>query len=298
MKQNNSIKNILLFFALCCCWGPSFLFMKIAVEFIPPITIAAVRVSIAAIFLYLILKIQKINLPKFSIDWKHFAVMGFFSCALPFSFFSISEKYIDSSFASILNGTTPLFTILIAHFYTFDDRLNVRKIIGSIIGFVGLIILVAPSLFMAKAEFFGIVLAIIAAASYAVGFVYAKKNISGFQPLIVPTAQLILSALFLLPIAFILEDPFAIKYISMPAIFSMLAISIGGSALAFIIFYKLIAATSATYVAAINYVLPIFGVVLGVIILHEQITWNIYFGSAIIFLGIILTTTSKKTYPD
>ena len=99
--KNNQVQNLLLFFALACCWGPSFLFMKIAVEYVPPITIATLRVAIGAIILYSILKFKKISLPKFGVAWKHFAVMGIFSCAIPFALFPISEQYIDSSFAAI-----------------------------------------------------------------------------------------------------------------------------------------------------------------------------------------------------
>lgn len=188
--KNDQIKNLLLFFLLACCWGPSFLFIKIAVEQISPIIIANLRVAIGGAMLYTILKLKKIDLPKLGLAWKHFAIMGFFSCALPFALFAIGEQYIDSSLAAILNGTTPLFTLMIAHFFTENDRLTKVKFFGSVVGFSGLFVLVAPSLFDTKANIFGIFAGIIAAASYGAGFVYAKKNIHGFNPLVVPTAQL------------------------------------------------------------------------------------------------------------
>ncbi len=114
--KKDQLKNSFLFFLFACCWGPSFLFIKVAVEYLPPILIANLRVAIGALLLYVILKFRKVELPKFGPVWKHFAVMGFFSCALPFSLFAIGEQYIDSSLAAILNGTTPLFTLMIAHF--------------------------------------------------------------------------------------------------------------------------------------------------------------------------------------
>lgn len=288
MQNNQKIKNLTLFFLLACCWGPSFLFIKVAVQDIPPFIIANLRIAIGGIMLYIILKIRKIDLPKFGSEWKHFAVMGFFSCALPFALFAIGEQYIDSSLAAILNGTTPLFTLMIAHFFTKNDRLTKMKFLGSVIGFSGLFVLIAPSLIEAKATIVGILAGIIAAASYGIGFVYAKKNIHGFKPLVVPTMQLFLASLFLLPFSLMIENSFVIKDISLPAIASILGLAVFGTALAFVIYYKLIAATSATYVAAVNYVLPIFGVVLGMAILDERLNWNVYLGSFMILIGIMI----------
>lgn len=286
--KNNQAKNLLLFFALACCWGPSFLFMKIAVEYVPPITIATLRVAIGAIILYSILKFKKISLPKFGVAWKHFAVMGIFSCAIPFALFPISEQYIDSSFAAILNGTTPLFTMVIAHYVTSNDHFTRSKLIGSIIGFSGLLVLVAPSILGAKMTIFGIMVGIIASASYGVGFVYAKKYMSNFPPLVVPTAQLFLASLFLLPFSLIFESPLSLRIISLPAILSILGLAALGSALAFVLYYKLINRTSATYTSAVNYILPPFGIILGMVILDEKLTWTSYAGSLMILLGVMI----------
>jgi drug/metabolite transporter (DMT)-like permease len=286
--KNVQIKNLILFLLLACCWGPSFLFIKIAVEYFPPLTIAALRIALGGILLYIVLKFRKTNLPKFGRVWKHFAVMGFFSCALPFTLFAVSEQSIDSSFAAILNGTTPLFTLMIAHYFTENDHFTKAKFLGSLIGFSGLFVLVAPSLFGAKATTFGVFVGIIAAASYGAGFVYAKKNIRGFKPLVVPTAQLLLTSLFLLPLVVIIENPLTIKFVSLAAIGSVLGLAILGTALAFVIYYKLLELTSATYVAAVNYVLPIFGVVLGMVFLDEALVWNSYLGSLMILVGVMI----------
>jgi drug/metabolite transporter (DMT)-like permease len=286
--KNTQIQNLFWFFLLACCWGPSFLFIKVAVENIPPLIIANLRVSIGAALLFLILKIRKTELPKFGPAWKHFAVMGLFSCALPFALFAISEQYIDSSLAAILNGTTPLFTLIIAHFFTENDRLTKTKLFGSLTGFFGLFVLVAPSLFEAEASTLGILVGTMAAASYGVGFVYAKKNIHGFKPLVVPTAQLFLASLFLLPFSLFVEDAVVIDSISFAEIASILGLAVFGTALAFVIYYKLIAVTSATYVAAVNYVLPVFGVVLGMAVLKECLTWNSYLGSVMILVGVMI----------
>ena len=118
------IRNFLWLILMAVLWGPSFLFIKVAVEDIPPFTLVLGRVGIAALLLYLVLRLRGRHLPKLGRIWRHFAVVGFFSNALPFVLFSWGEIHIASALAAILNGTTPLFTILLAHFFTTDDRLT------------------------------------------------------------------------------------------------------------------------------------------------------------------------------
>lgn len=285
---NNQLRNFFYLFALSCCWGPSFLFIKIAVEYVGPITLTNIRMIIGGTLLFIILKINKTELPKFGKCWKHFAVMAIFSCGLPFTMFGVGEQYIDSSLAAIINGTTPLFTLMIAHFTTDNDRLTKVKFLGSVVGFSGLFLLVLPSLIGAKATIFGIIASLIASISYGIGFVYAKKHIHGFKPLVVPTAQLLIAAVLLTPFSLLIENPFEIEYISTGAIISILGLSLLGSACAFVVYYKLISLTNATYTASANYIIPVFGVILGMIVLDEAMTWNSYIGSIMILFGVMI----------
>jgi len=285
---NHQLRNFFYLFLLSCCWGPSFLFIKIAVEYVGPITLTNIRMIIGGIILFTILKINKTQLPPLGKCWKHFAVMAIFSCGLPFTMFGVGEQYIDSSLAAIINGTTPLFTLMIAHFTTDNDRLTKTKFIGSVIGFSGLFLLVLPSLIGAKATIYGILASLSAAISYGIGFVYAKKYIHGFKPLVVPTAQLLLAAIFLLPFSLIIENPLEIEYVSTGATISILGLAILGSACAFVIYYKLISLTNATYTASANYIIPVFGVILGMIVLDEAMTWNCYIGSIMILFGVMV----------
>jgi drug/metabolite transporter (DMT)-like permease len=282
------MKNFLLLLLLAACWGPSFLFMKIAVAHIEPISIAAFRVTLAGVLLYFILKAKKINLPTNKKALKDFAFMGFFSCALPFTMFTLGEQYIDSSLASILNGTVPLFTLVIAHFTIESDRLTKAKFFGSVIGFLGLFVLVAPKLFETTATALGILAIITAAASYAIGLIYAKKHIHNYKPLVVPTAQLLFASLYLLPLAFIFENPAATTNASLIEIASVIALAVIGTSLAFVIYFKLIVETSATYTSSVTYIVPIFGMILGALILDEKLFWNSYLGTALILTGVMV----------
>jgi len=287
---NQNLRNFSLILFLAALWGPSFLFIKIAITSIPPITLTAIRVGIGATVLFIILKLRGAKLPKIIPNWKNFSIAALLQSAIPFTLFGIGEQSIDSSLAAIICGAAPLFTLVIAHFFTHDDRFTKIKIIGSTIGFCGLFILVAPSLTAGKSTAFGVFAVVIAALCYAIAFVYVKKtiNFKNFAPLTIPMLQLLFSFVFLLPVALIFEDVLVIKDASISAIAATLALSFLGTSLAFVVYYKIIAATSATYASMVNYIVPIFGAILGMIVLDEQLTWNSYLGCALIIFGVMI----------
>ena len=281
---------------LAALWGPSFLFIKIAVEEIPPLTLVVGRVGIAAILIYVVLRAQGRNLPKFGPVWRHFAVMALVQNALPFALFNWGEQHIDSALAAILNGTTPLFTILLAHLFVADDRLNLRKGTGILLGFGGLTLLIAPSLFGGvQATSWGLIAVTIAAASYGVAMVYSRINLRGLPPLVAPTAQLTLATLYMLPLALIFEQPYRLPLPSLSAAGALLTLAAFGTALAFVVFYRIIERTSATNLSMVTYLVPVFGVVLGVIVLNEQLSWNAYLGCTLILGGIMIVNGVVKS---
>lgn len=289
------LKNLLWLLFLACLWGPSFLFIKVAVGEIPPLTLVTGRVGLAALILYTILRLQGRNLPGWGSIWKHFAVVGFFSNALPFVLFSWGEQYIGSALASILNGTTPLFTALLAHLLISDDRLNATKLVGIAAGFGGLVLLIAPSLFEGvQASSSGLLVITVAAACYGVAMVYTRKNLRGLPPLVGPTAQLTMATIYLLPLSLWFEQPFFRPLPSWPALGSLLSLSMLGTALAFIIYYRLLETTSATFVSMVTYLAPVIGVILGVAILHEHLGWNTYAGFVFILLGVMVVNGAFK----
>lgn len=274
---------------LAALWGPSFLFIKLAVTDIPPLTLVVGRVGIAAVLLYLVLRLQGRNLPKFGRAWKHFAVMALFQNALPFALFNWGEQHIDSALAAILNGTTPLFTMLLAHLFIADDRLTMDKLLGIIVGFGGLLLLIAPSLFEGfQVTTWGLIGVTFASVSYGIAIVYSRLHLRGLPPLVAPTAQLTLATLYMLPLSLIFEHPFSLPLPSLSAIGSLVALAVFGTALAFVIYYYVIERTSATSVSMVTYLVPVFGVALGVAVLGEQLSWSAYVGCALILLGVMV----------
>ena len=283
------LKNFLLLILLAALWGPSFLFIKVAVAEIPPLTLVLGRVGIAAVLLTLFLLVQGKSLPRSRTVWRHLAVMGFVHNTIPFVLFGWGEQYIDSALASILNGTTPLFTIVLAHYFVADDRLTPTKLVGVLIGFAGLLLLITPSLTDGlQATTLGLLAVALAAALYGVAIVYSRNNLRGLPPLVAPAGQMIMATIYLLPLSLLVDRPFSLPPLSQSVVWSMVALGVLGTAVAFVVYYRLLETAPASYVSMTTYVIPIFGVILGVLVLNEQPTWHAYAGFALILLGVMI----------
>jgi drug/metabolite transporter (DMT)-like permease len=273
---------------LALLWGPSFLFVKVAVQDIPPVTLVAVRVSLAAMILYTVLKIQRQRLPTSASTWKHFAVMGLTFNALPFVLLSWAQLHIDSALAAIVNGTTPLFTVILAHLLTREDRFTPAKLGGVLLGFAGLVLLVAPALGTGvQATVWGLLASIAAAASYSLATVYSRQHLRGLPPLIAPAAQLTMAAIYLIPLSLLVERPYMAPLPGWPAIIALLLLTLLSTALPFVIFYRLVEKTSATNLSLVTYMVPVVATILGIVVLHEQPGWNVYLSLVLIVLGVM-----------
>lgn len=288
------IKNIQLLLLLASLWGPSFMFIKIAVLEIPPVMLAALRIGIAAVIINVLLILKKERLPSDVGFWKHIFIAGLFAQAIPFILINWGEQYVDSSLASILNGLVPLFTIIFAHFIVTDERLNRQKLFGVGLGFIGLIVLVMPSLKQGvQGNTLGILAITIAAISYGIGLAYIRKHFANIPSIKAPAAQLLSVTIYLAPIAFFMYPDFSLMAISAEAISSVLILAFFGTAIAFIVYFKLIERSSAGYASLVTYLMPIYGVFLGILFLNEQISIWMILGAVLIFLGI--KATKKKS---
>jgi drug/metabolite transporter (DMT)-like permease len=203
------LKNFLLLVLLASLWGPSFLFIKVAVEEIPPMTMVLGRVAIGAVLLLILLRLQGSRLPKWGPVWKHIAIIALVHNAIPFVLFSWGEQYIDSALAAILNGTVPFFTIILAHHFTENDRITPVKIAGLMIGFGGMVLLALPAFGDGVESTTWGVLAITAASLlYGIAIVYARNHLRGLQPLAAPTGQMMIATLYMLPLSLLVDRPY------------------------------------------------------------------------------------------
>ncbi|WP_374688701.1 DMT family transporter [Promineifilum sp.] len=292
-----NLKNLLLLMLLAAMWGPSFLFIKVAVGDIPPLTLVLGRVGVGATFLLVALMAARRSLPRERTLWRRLAVLALLQNALPWILLSWGEQYIDSALASILNGTTPIFTIILAHFLVPGDRMTASKLLGVLLGFVGLFLLILPSLAGGvQASTWGLIAVAVASALYGIAIIYSRAHLRGLPPLVAPATQLSLATLFMLPVALLIDRPWQLAAPSPAAAASLVALGILGTGLAFIVYYRLLETANPTYISMVTYVIPVFGVILGVLVLDEQLTWYALAGFALILLGVMVVNGLGANY--
>ena len=295
--QNNRLKNVFLLVLLALCWGPSFFFIKIALREWSPFTIVSVRLSFAALILYLIVKFQRRSLWQWRHLWHRFAFMGFFASALPFVLITYSEKWISSSLAGIINGSPPIFTAFLAHFFIDSEKLSWRRIIGLLIGVSGLVTVFLPTLLdSVVGNGWGVSFVAIASFCYAIGMVYSRKYLMELPPMIGPTNQVLYGAIMTIPFMFIFDNPTV--ELANPAaatMLSMLGLSFFGTVMAFVLYYAILRLAGATYLSTATLLFPFVSIFMGVIFLKEELGWNAYLGCGLILIGLIIANKLLST---
>lgn len=284
----SSAKRFLLILALTAMWSPSFLFIKLALQDLPPMTIVGLRVSLAACVLLAILLWKGLELPKTWAFWKRISVMAFFSSVLPFCMFCYAEQTIDSALAAILNGSSPMFTAILAQIFVASDRMNSQKLIGVILSCAGLLLLFSPKLLEGvSGSTFGMLAALIAAFSYSVSHIYGKLYITGLKPFVAPTTQCIAASLMLWPLAASHDQVWTLSMPSTTAWCGIFGLAFLGTVAAFTIYYKLLEHCGPTAVSTVACFFPVVGMVLGFVFLGETFTSTSLAASVIIFAGML-----------
>lgn len=289
--------NLFWLFTLAVLWGPTFLFNKIATREISILTLTAIRVGMAALALYLVLKIRRGKLPCSWNLWKHLFIISLLASAVPYLLFAWGSMHVDISLGGVLFGCAPIFTAILAHLTTDNDRLTPRKMLGVGVGAIGLIFLFLPALMGGvNGDSLGILAVLAAAMSTSMAFVYARKHLTKVSPLTATTGQLLAASTYMIPLALIFDSPATLANPSPPVLASILLIALACTAMVFVIYYYLLRRSSASYVSMVTYLLPLIGITLGVIFFDERLHWNFFLGSVMILLGVfVVSDTYKKT---
>jgi drug/metabolite transporter (DMT)-like permease len=283
--------NLILLLILGTLWGSSYLFIKVTVAEVPVMTLVAGRLLLAAFILWILLRILGQPMPRSRSVWGAYAFMGFFSGTLPYTLISWGEQYIPSSLAALLQATMPTFTVILAHFLASDERMTWTKMLGVLVGFIGVGILLLPDLRPGlQASLLGQLAIVASSVSYAAAAIFARNRLRGQPALASTTGQLTTGALFTLPVSLLLDRPFNVSP-SLPAIASWMGLIILGTVIAYVIYYSLIERTSATFVSTVTYIIPINGLILGALILREPVTITLLGSSALILLSVLLVRT-------
>jgi len=285
----------LLFLALL--WSSSFLVIKIAVVTIPPLTLTAIRLFVAMVFLWTILIIRGEPLPQSGKAWLMCFLVGFFGNVLPFSLISWGEEVVESGLTAILMAMMPLSTVVLAHFFTVGDRITTRRMLGIAIGFLGVIILVGPSVFGGLGNDALRQIAIASAGlSYGLTTVIAR-NMPASSVLGRSVAIMIAGFVQLLPFALWYEHPWTLQPTGQAVLFAI-HLGIMPTAVASLIYLQLIAARGASFMAYINYLIPILGVIWGAVILGEAITLQVVAALAAILTGLFVANSRARKRLD
>jgi drug/metabolite transporter (DMT)-like permease len=282
------ITRVILIITLTMMWSPSFLFIKLALESFPPLTVVSLRVTLAAIILGLVLLFLRRGFPKDLKFWMRTTIMAFLSSALPFSLFCFAEQSIDSALAAILNGTTPMFTAILAQLFVSSDKISAQKAIGIALSATGMVLLFAPKLMAGlNGTSLGMMAATLAAFSYSMSHVYGKLYTVGQKPFVAPAAQFMVNALMMWPFALWYEDVLNLPMPSLSAVGGICGLAIFGTVLAFIIYYKLLDHCGPTAISMVACFFPVGGLMLGFFFLDETFTLGGLAASAIILLGML-----------
>jgi drug/metabolite transporter (DMT)-like permease len=280
--------NLLLLLLLGTIWGSSYLFIKVAVAEIPPLTLVAGRLLLAALILWLLMAASRQAMPRQPSLWKAYAVMGFFSGTLPYALISWGEQYIPSGLAALLQATMPIFTVLMAHFAVGDERLRPASALGVAVGFAGVVVLMLPELRQGlRASLWGQLAIVVSSVSYAGSAVFARIHLRGQSPIASTTGQLTMGAILTLPLALVFERPFEVSP-SLQAWGAWLGLILLGTVVAYVIYYALIERTSATFVSTVTYIIPVNGLLLGALVLDEALTLLVAASAALILAGVML----------
>ena len=281
----------LLFVALGFFWGSSYLFIKIGVETLTPFTLVAGRLLVGAILLGIVLRLSGEPLPRDPRTYRHLGVMAIINIVVPFSLITSGEQSIDSSLASILNASVPLFTIVFAALVLTDEPITVNRLVGLIVGFGGVVLLTSPSLGGgAGGNLPGEAAMIGSSISYAAGNVYARHNVRGLPPMVQAFFQVFFALVMTGILASVVEHPLAIDY-RPSSLFAIAWLGVLGSGLAYLVFFRLLATWGSTRSSLVAYLLPIVGIVLGFLVLDERVDGRVLIGTALVVGGVALANS-------
>lgn len=278
---------------LSVLWGGSFFFVEVAVAALPPMTVVLARVGLAALALAGVIAFRGAVLPRGWRIWGALFVMGALNNALPFSLFAVAQGQIASGLAAILNATTPLFAVLIAHVATVDERLTPARLLGVVTGFVGVLVMIGTGLHGAAENPVAAQAACLCAAlSYALAGVWGRRfRRMGIAPLATAFGQLSMSTLILLPLVAWHDRPWALPWPGPTVAAALLGLAIVSTALAYLVYFRLLALAGATNLLLVTLLIPVSAALLGVGILGESLAPRHILGMAFIAAGLLLIDT-------
>ncbi|MBZ8135484.1 EamA family transporter [Afifella sp. IM 167] len=282
------LESWVLLLVLSLLWGASFLFMRIAGEEIPVFTLVLARVGIAAVALHAVILATGRRYPTSLRIWARALLMGALNNAIPFSLIIFAVVRVGAGAASILNATTPIFALIVAHFLTQDEKMTPRRLAGVVLGFFGVAAMIGPAALRGVSGELLATLAMLAATtSYAFAAVVGK-GFRAVDPVVTSALQLTASTLLIAPFALLAEAPFAAAMPSLAAISATLAFALFSTALAYVLYFRILARAGGTNVILVTLLVPVSAIALAALVLGERLSGAEFAGMALIGAGLVV----------
>jgi drug/metabolite transporter (DMT)-like permease len=294
LENYTAMKARLVWLVLCVIWGSTWLFIKLGLEALPPLTFAAIRFVISCAIIFSIIRIRGIKLPRARGDWSLLAITGILSFALNYGLVFWAEQYISSGLAALLQATLPAFGLVFAHFHLPGERLSWARIGGVVLGVCGVGVVFSNQLAVSGTmALAGCVAMILSAMFAAYSNVLVKAYGKNMNPAVLAAGQMLFGLLVLLVVGIPLEgNPLRFHWTPI-ALISLLYLAVVGTVIAFMLYYWLVLNMDVTKSMLISLVTPVVAVLLGMLVLDEQIGWRTLFGGAMIMMGIALIVVRK-----
>ena len=289
MKQTMGLHHWAVLLLTATMFGSSFFFIKIAVDTIPAITLAAGRAALAVPIALGILKISGQRLPPLGSDWIPLVILGALTAAIPYAAIAWGQVHIESGLAGILFGTIPVFSVILAPVLARDETLTPGRLLGAAVGLAGVVMVIGPGALAGFGDqLLGTIVTLGAALSYALGGIYARRQ-KHLSPIVMTTGQLLTATFLLLPLSLVMDAPWTLAP-SAAALGSLAAVAVVSTALPAFLLFWLIQRVGATNGSLLAFFMPVVAVTLGTTLLGETLPWQAFAGLGLIMLGAAAVT--------
>lgn len=273
---------------LSVLWGGSFFFVEMILTELPPLALVASRVSLAALALWIVVLAGRWAIPRDPAVWKNLLVMGALNNVAPFLLLAWGQSFITGGLAAVLNSTTPLWAVLFAGLITRDEKATPAKLGGVCIGLLGVAVIMGPSVFGGdrSSPVLPALACIAAAMSYGYASAFGRRLSAVLPPMVIAAGQLTCAAVFVLPVALLVDPPRSLTLPSPPVLAAVLALALLSSAFAYVLFFRILRSAGATNVSLVTQLVPVTAILLGAIVLGERLELRVFGGLALIAVGL------------
>lgn len=296
MSARTPVLEYALLLLLATLWGASYTFIKLGIASIPPITLIAARTVIAGALLFAVMRLQGVTMPRDGLNWRRFFIQALINSVVPFTLIAWAEKTVDAGLATILNSTSPIFAFLMTFALTRHEPVTLTKLAGVILGIVGICLVIGISTLGGLGRETVAQIAIVFATICYAGAAIFGRHFSGLHPLVPATGSMVCGAAMLLPLSLAIEHPWTLTP-SASSLAALLGLSVLSTALAFVLYFRLLQTIGSIGVTSQAYLRVPIGVLIGVIFLGESLSLAGAIGLVCIMLGVAAMVRQPSPRP-